>query len=248
MKKVAERANNHFIGPDHKPIVVGMIVAGCANLKDQLISKKLLDPRLASRIIKVLELSYGGKRGLNQAISDSASVLKHVKLIKEQNVLTNYFSRLARMDDDLTTCGVHGTLYAIQQGALDTLILWNNLPTVRYVLFDSTTKETRVVNWEPRLDHKWNPPSLDSLLKDKAETWGIISKVLLVDWLVENHDSCSLVLVSDASDQGSQFSRGLGGVGGILRYNIKIPLPCEFHEEVEEEEDDEDFFWSDDTN
>ncbi|AHC54787.1 eukaryotic peptide chain release factor [Tunisvirus fontaine2] len=56
-----------------------------------------------------------------------------------------------------------------------------------------------------------------------------------IDWICENYKNfgCSLELVSNSTPESSQFIKGFGGIGCILRY------PVEF-QQVEEESDD---FW-----
>lgn len=45
---------------------------------------------------------------------------------------------------------------------------------------------------------------------------------LLLDWLALNYRSFGAILeiVTDKSQEGSQFVRGFGGIGGILRYQV----------------------------
>lgn len=65
----------------------------------------------------------------------------------------------------------------------------------------------------------------------------------LLDWITEHYKEygCDeLVLVSNSTDEGSQFSRGFGGICAFLRY----PLVLE-NDEGEGDEDDDDWDVSD---
>lgn len=44
----------------------------------------MFDPRLACKVTKVVDVSYGGDNGLNQAIELSADAIKGLKFIKEK--------------------------------------------------------------------------------------------------------------------------------------------------------------------
>lgn len=46
----------------------------------------------------------------------------------------------------------------------------------------------------------------------------------LVDWLTMNYTKCgcTLELVSNKSQEGSQFVKGFGGIGGLLRYKMDL--------------------------
>ncbi|CAG2063861.1 unnamed protein product, partial [Timema podura] len=44
----------------------------------------------------------------------------------------------------------------------------------------------------------------------------------LLEWLANNYKSfgATLEIITDKSQEGSQFVRGFGGIGGILRYKV----------------------------
>jgi len=65
VRKVAELAVQHFIVND-KVNVTGLILAGSADFKTELSQSDMFDPRLVSKVIKVVDVSYGGENGFNQ--------------------------------------------------------------------------------------------------------------------------------------------------------------------------------------
>jgi peptide chain release factor subunit 1 len=65
VRKVAEMAVQHFITND-KVNVAGLILAGNADFKTELAQSDMFDQRLAAKIIKVVDVSYGGDNGFNQ--------------------------------------------------------------------------------------------------------------------------------------------------------------------------------------
>ena len=44
----------------------------------------------------------------------------------------------------------------------------------------------------------------------------------LLEWLASTYKKfgCNLEFITNKSDVGSQFCRGFGGIGGILRYQV----------------------------
>ncbi|XP_028157582.1 eukaryotic peptide chain release factor subunit 1-like [Ostrinia furnacalis] len=44
----------------------------------------------------------------------------------------------------------------------------------------------------------------------------------LLEWLANNYKSfgATLEIITDKSQEGSQFVRGFGGIGGLLRYKV----------------------------
>ena len=65
VRKVAELAVQHFITND-KVNVAGLVLAGSAELKTDLSGSDLFDPRLLVKVVKVVDVSYGGENGFNQ--------------------------------------------------------------------------------------------------------------------------------------------------------------------------------------
>lgn len=65
VRKVAELAVQHFITND-KVNVTGLVLAGSADFKTELSQSDMFDPRLGAKVIKVVDVSYGGENGFNQ--------------------------------------------------------------------------------------------------------------------------------------------------------------------------------------
>lgn len=80
---MAEHAVTHFITSD-KVNVQGLVLAGSADFKNDLNGSDLFDPRLQSKVIKIVDVSYGGENGFNQAIELAAESLSNVKFVQEK--------------------------------------------------------------------------------------------------------------------------------------------------------------------
>ncbi len=66
-------------------------------------------------------------------------------------------------------------------------------------------------------------------------------KLSMLEWLANNYKKfgCALEFVSNKSQEGSQFCRGFGGIGGLLRYAVDLS-------EFEVPEDNGEEFWNSD--
>jgi peptide chain release factor subunit 1 len=82
----------------------------------------MFDPRLQAKILKVVDVSYGGENGFNQAIGLSAEILSSVKFIQEKRLLGKYFDDI-RQEPGKYVYGVNDTLKALEMGAFETLIV-----------------------------------------------------------------------------------------------------------------------------
>merc|ERR1719337_844758 len=125
VRKVAETAVQLFISND-KPNISGLILAGSADFKTELSQSDMFDQRLQAKIIKTVDVSYGGENGFNQAIELSAETLSNVKFIQEKKLIGKYFEEISQ-DSGRVCYGVEDTLKALELGAVEILIVFENL-------------------------------------------------------------------------------------------------------------------------
>jgi peptide chain release factor subunit 1 len=85
--------------------------------------------------------------------------------------------------------------------------------------------------------------------KDVSQFAGldVCDRTAFVEWIAENYArfGCALEFVTDKSAQGSQFCKGFGGIGGVLRYPVESATLDE-HAEHGPGGDDDVFFTQDD--
>ena len=74
----------------------GLVLAGSAAFKQELSLSPLFDQRLKKIILKLVDVSYGGENGFNQAIDLSAECLSEVKFIQEKKLMSKYFDQISR--------------------------------------------------------------------------------------------------------------------------------------------------------
>jgi peptide chain release factor subunit 1 len=73
----------------------------------------------------------------------------------------------------------------------------------------------------------------------------LVSSEPLLDWLLDHYESfgCRIELITDNTSAGSQFCKGFGGIGALLRYPLALDeLGYEEDASDEKSEKDEDTF------
>lgn len=219
LKKIAEISCQYFIPDGQTPSIQGLIIGGSSEFKNEFNSSELLDERLRSKIFQVVDLSYGGEAGFNQAIESCSIILSEVKFIKEKKLLQSYFDEIAR-DTGKYIYGASQTIELLASGSIEKLILWENLDLFRLTFQDLNTKKEReqIVKKEELDDSNF----LNTLEFDLNSTF--VKKELLTEWIVENRKNfgTNLFFVSDKTPEGNQFKKGFGGIGGILRFVVKL--------------------------
>ncbi|CUM62674.1 uncharacterized protein PRCAT00000228001 [Priceomyces carsonii] len=235
VRKVAEVAVQNFITAD-KVNVKGLILAGSADFKTELSKSDLFDGRLQAKVIKIVDISYGGENGFNQAIELSAETLSNVKFVQEKKLLNQYFEEIS-LDSGKFCYGIEDTLKALDLGACETIIVYENLNTVRYTLKDSDGEEV-ITHANPELSDKtWQ------LDKKTGVEMEIVKEESFLEWLAENYKSfgANLEFVTDRSSEGAQFVQGFGGVGALLRYKVNFEQLTDESDDEYYDDDDDDF-------
>mmetsp|Transcript_200 Transcript_200/g.206 ORF Transcript_200/g.206 Transcript_200/m.206 type:complete len:129 (-) Transcript_200:82-468(-) len=127
-------------------------------------------------------------------------------------------------------------MYAIENGALQLLILWDKSPIIRYSIKSKESGEVRTT-------YALSKDDLPSELVKEPTLWDVQSHEPLLDWIVQNPDQLGgveLALVSDQTAEAAVFISGFGGVGGLLRYHIDLPSQMD---ELDDDYED-DYSWA----
>ena len=241
VRKCAEMAVTFFIS-DNKCNVAGMVLAGSADFKTELLLSDLFDPRLQKAVIKTVDVSYGMDPGFNQAIELSAECLSNVKLVQEKRLLQKYFDEISQ-DTGKYCFMVQDTLQALEMSSVETIIVWENLTINRLTVKNVTTGEEKILHLSP--EQETNDAHFhDDVTGVQLE---IIDRITLVEWLANSYRSfgAALEFITDRSQEGSQFCKGFGGIGGILRWKVdfaEMEMAAEMDNEGGFDDDDADAF------
>ena len=104
-------------------------------------------------------------------------------------------------------------------GAVETLIVWENLAVNRVVVKNSAGQlNTLYLTEEQCTDGAFFKDPTTGLDMETVE------KDLFLEWLAENYKSfgTTLEIITNKSQEGAQFVRGFGGIGGILRWKLEL--------------------------
>ena len=241
VRKVAELASQHFI-TDNKVNVPGIVLAGSADFKSVLSQSDLLDYRLRPKIVQLVDVSYGGENGFNQAIELAADSLANVKFVQEKRLIQKYFDEIST-ETGKYCFGLDDTFRALEMGAVEILIVWENLEHMRHVFKDSEGREHVFMLSKEQEDDEDRSRFIDKETGTEMEEVG--EPMPLLEWIAENYQQfgTNLEFVTDRSQEGMQFCKGFGGIGGILRYKVAFD-DLALYDEQEDEfmSDDEDIY------
>ncbi len=189
VKKVAEAAATVFAPLN----LAGLILAGSADLKSVLGREGgLLDAKLRAKVVKQVDVAYGGMAGFNQAIDLASDCLGNLALNREKEAVGAFFDAIAKKGGEDKVCyGARDVKFALESGAVSKLLCWTGLRLKRSVEDG---------------EEKW--------VEDES------NGELLLDWLIRSRGHLgvdNLELVSERTEVGSQFVGGFGGLAATLR-------------------------------
>ena len=143
-------------------------------------------------------------------------------------------------------------------GAVETLICWENLDIQRYTLKNHGSGEQKILHLTPEqekdkthftdkdtgveLELEESMPFLGKY-KNGVALWRKFCKFNIIsEWLANNYKNfgSTLEIITDRSQEGSQFVRGFGGIGGMLRYKVDFQA-MQFDEFDDDEFDLDDY-------
>lgn len=73
-----------------------------------------------------MPICAGGENGFNQAIELAADTLANVKFVQEKRLISKFFDEISQ-DTGKYVSGVSDTLSCLDMGAIETLVVWEDL-------------------------------------------------------------------------------------------------------------------------
>ena len=109
---------------------------------------------------------------------------------------------------------------ALDLGALETMMLFENIEIMRYEIKNPVTNVTKtyLLNAQQEQDPKYfKDPETGVDLE-------VVSSEPLADWICLHYKEygISIEFITDKSPDGFQFCKGFGGIGGFLRYRMDV--------------------------
>lgn len=195
--------------------------------------------RLKNVVLAQLDVSYGQDNGLNQAITLAADIMGGVRFIQEKKVIGKFFENIA-LDTGLFVFGVNDTIKALEIGALETMLLWEELAIMRYEIRNPVKGDTRIhlLTEAQEKDPKYFKDA------DTGVDLDVVNSENLADWLLLNYKKygINIEFITDKSSDGYQFVKGFGGIGGFLRYKIDVDeIAGDAHGQIDAADDEDDF-------
>uniref|UniRef100_A0A2K6DG32 Eukaryotic peptide chain release factor subunit 1 n=1 Tax=Macaca nemestrina TaxID=9545 RepID=A0A2K6DG32_MACNE len=171
--------------------------------------------------------------------TDFKTELNHYDMFDQrlQSKVLKLVDRPGAVDTGRYCFGVEDTLKALEMGAAEILIAYENLNIMGYVLHCQGTEEEKILCLTPEQE-KDKSHFTD---KETGREHELIKSMPLLEWFANNYKKVGVTLeiVTYKSQEESQFVKGFGGIGGFLRYQVDF-------QRMEYQEGDDEVFYLDD--
>ncbi|MHA1338628.1 MAG: peptide chain release factor aRF-1 [Promethearchaeota archaeon] len=222
ISRAAETINEVFLPMYEEGNLEGIFIGGAGHTKYKLRDRNLLDYRLKDKIIEFYDIGVGGAEGIREVILKAADKIKNVRYLKEKKLMQKFLFNLSQ-DNGLIAYGEKEVRYALNQGAVDTLLISESLEMSRINILcpqckyteSFTIKNERLKEVEETVSNQICPKCNSSTIrieevKDLIEDLGEIGESM----------GTKLELISEETEEGEALKNTFGGIAAILRYRI----------------------------
>lgn len=210
-KKVAHIANESFLSQKE---LKGVLIGGPGPTKEYFVKNEYLHYELQKKIIETFDTGYTDEYGLREMIEKARDTLKDLDLMREKDLVQRLFEEIRKTDGGLSVYGEKMVKDALLIGAVDTLMLSENIRKVRLGLVCPTCGARK------------EELAKDSTEEFKCEKDGALMRNESVEDLVgELHKladahNTKVEFISGESEEGELLMKAFGGITGILRFRI----------------------------
>jgi peptide chain release factor subunit 1 len=206
LKFIGEKASKIFLEENVK----GVLVGGPGPVKEDFVKYDYLDYRIKQKILAVKDVGYTDEYGLEELVKRSQDVLQETSIIKEKNILNDFFARVAKNENAIY--GIYNIFKYLEAGALEKLLISEDFDFGKVKLkCNNCGKEKEIEGYLSKIDKKCecgNEMQIESF-ENYDEKIVEIAK----------NFGTEVIFISSQTPEGKQFYN-LGGIGGIARFKL----------------------------
>ena len=149
-RRVGEYVKAEFL---HNKELKGILLGGPGRSKEEWLEQGQVPQELKEKVIAIKDLSYTGEFGLQELLERCEDVLAAEDVMQEKVLLQRFFSEMSK-DTGLSGYGKDEVMRLIKFGAVDILLLSENLPEKDIAEYEKENEnmggETEIISLETR--------------------------------------------------------------------------------------------------
>lgn len=214
LKRIGRHTDEAFL--PLKDELKGVLIGGPGHTKNDFVEGDYIHYEIHDKIINIVDTSYTGDFGVREVIDASADTLEEMDIIQEKKYMRKFLTGLIS-ESGLSTYGEKEVRRNLQMGAVDTLLISENLKTKRQTY---TCPSCNTVEMMTTRQHQDPPekrcPNCNEIMKI-TKTQDTSEELIELAEEVNTH----VEVISIETEEGTQLDKAFGGIAGILRYRIK---------------------------
>ncbi|HLE96992.1 MAG TPA: peptide chain release factor aRF-1 [Candidatus Thermoplasmatota archaeon] len=216
-QKCGAVATEIFLPAWEKGELRGVLVGGPGPTKEYWLEGSFMNHELMKKIVGApIDTGYTDEYGLKDLVANAHSALKELGITEERDLMQRFMRELGKPDGGLAAYGEAQVRNALVIGAVDTLLLSENLRRVRVTLKCSGCGRTE----EATSDHPERLEDTHPPCEQCKGSFLIDAEKDIVEELAElaGGISAKVRMISAASDEGALLMTAFGGMAAILRF------------------------------
>ena len=215
LKRIGDHMNEAYL--PLKDDLKGIILGGPGFTKKDFYDGDYLQYELKNKVISIVDTSYTGEEGIREVITRAADDLENLDVMHEKKLVQKFIQEL-RKDKGLCSYGENQVRNNLIMGAVDTLLLSEDLTSMRkkFVCPSCGEEKEITVKTQAEADNlKEKCPNCGEILKEE-------SSIDLAEEFVERAEEMNteVEFISTETEEGMQIFRAFGGIAAILRYYV----------------------------
>jgi peptide chain release factor subunit 1 len=216
-KKCGEKASEILRGEDN---LQGIFVGGPGPTKKYFVDEEYLHYEIQQKIVETFDTGYTDEYGLRELVDAASQTRSDLKVSKEKKLMKKFLREITKREKGLSVYGEEHIRKALQMGAVDTILLSEDLRRYRVTLkcpscnfkIEKTFKEEELEDFEPP-----ECTECDSQMQMEIE-----KKVDLIDEIsaLADNTGANVELISRDSEEGEALFSAFDGIAGILRFAV----------------------------
>ena len=214
-KKAAEHASNYWLGMMDN--MEGIIIGGPGATKDQVLKGEFFHHEIAKLVRKpTFDVGYSNESGLRELVQRAGGLMHEIELDAERQLVDQFLSEIMQQHPK-ATYGEMMLRSALEQGAVDTLLLSEGLRKIRQAY---TCRQCQH-GWQVTTDRLSEIPPCPScnaasnqIREDPENTTTLMDELTVM----AGHSSSNVKLISMDTEEGATLMEAFAGLAALLRY------------------------------
>jgi len=202
--------------------IQGIFVGGPGPTKQYFVDENYLHYEVQDKIVDTFDTGYTDEFGLRELVTAASETMTNLKISKEKKLMKRFLKEITKTKGSLAVYGESQVRKALEMGAVETLLLSENLRKYRVKLKCNGCNFIKTITITEDDLEDFEPPKCPKC--NHSENMELVKKIDVIDEysdLAEKIGS-NVEIISLGSEEGDSLYSAFDGIAGILRYPLDL--------------------------